>query len=102
MVETADFAAPGAPCVRKRGISRTTHEHRERTLALTLYYSPRTRATRVAFLLEELGVPYERVVIDLGKGENKTYRLMKAPVSLWRAVGEPDIPPSVITPPEGF
>lgn len=41
-------------------------------MSLTLYYSPRTRATRVAFLLEELGVPYERVALDLGKGENKT------------------------------
>jgi hypothetical protein len=38
----------------------------------------------------------------VGKGENQTYRLMKAPGSLWRAVGEPDIPPSVITPPPGF
>ena len=38
----------------------------------------------------------------VGKGERKTYRLMKAPGSLWRAVGQPDIPPSVITPPKGF
>jgi hypothetical protein len=38
----------------------------------------------------------------VGKGERKTYRLMKAPGSLWRAVGQPDIPPSVITPPDGF
>ncbi len=41
-------------------------------MAIKLYYSPHTRATRVAFLLEELGVPYERVVLDRSKGENKT------------------------------
>lgn len=35
-------------------------------------------------------------------GRNPDYRLMKAPGSLWRAVGQPDIPPSVVTPPEGF
>lgn len=45
-------------------------------MALTLYYSPRTRATRAAFLLEELGVPYERVIVDIGKGENKTPEYM--------------------------
>ncbi len=41
-------------------------------VSLTLYYSPNTRATRVAFMLEELGVPYERVVLDFAKGEHKT------------------------------
>lgn len=30
------------------------------------------------------------------------YVLAKAPGSLWRAVGKPDVPPSVITPPKGF
>lgn len=30
------------------------------------------------------------------------YVLAKAPGSLWRAVGKPDVPPSVITPPPGF
>ena len=30
------------------------------------------------------------------------YVLAKAPGSLWRAVGKPDIPPTVITPPPGF
>lgn len=30
------------------------------------------------------------------------YILAKAPGSLWRAVGKPDVPPSVITPPKGF
>lgn len=35
-------------------------------------------------------------------GKRNAYRLMKAPGSLWRAVGQPDIPPSVISPPKGF
>ena len=30
------------------------------------------------------------------------YVLAKAPGSLWRAVGKPDVPPTVITPPPGF
>lgn len=38
---------------------------------IILYYAPGTRAGRVAFLLEELGVPYERKVLDLAAGENK-------------------------------
>lgn len=40
-------------------------------MPITLYYAPNTRATRVAFLLEELGVPYERRTLDLAAGENK-------------------------------
>lgn len=38
---------------------------------LKLYYAPRTRATRPRWLLEELGVPYELVTLDLAKGEHK-------------------------------
>ncbi len=41
-------------------------------MALTLYYSEGTRAARVAFLLEELGVDWKRVVLDLSRKENKT------------------------------
>jgi glutathione S-transferase len=41
-------------------------------VSITLYYAPFTRSMRVAFLLEELGVPYTRVVLDRSKGENKT------------------------------
>jgi len=40
-------------------------------VAITLYYAPRTRAARVAFLLEELGIPYDRKVLDLAAGDNK-------------------------------
>lgn len=32
---------------------------------MKLYWCPRTRAFRIAWLLEELGQPYERVVIDV-------------------------------------
>jgi glutathione S-transferase len=41
-------------------------------MATTLYYAPTTRAARVAFLLEEIGVPYERQTVDRAAGENKT------------------------------
>jgi hypothetical protein len=35
-------------------------------------------------------------------GRRGAYVLAKAPSSLWRAVGKPDVPPYVITPPPGF
>jgi len=38
---------------------------------IKLYYAPRTRSTRPRWLLEELGVPYELVRLDLGKGDHK-------------------------------
>lgn len=39
---------------------------------LTLYYVPKTRATRARWMLEELGLPYELVRLDPAKGETKT------------------------------
>lgn len=39
---------------------------------IKLYFAPRTRSTRPRWLLEELGVPYELVRLDLSKGEHKT------------------------------
>lgn len=38
---------------------------------MKLYFAPKTRATRPRWLLEELGVPYELVSLDLQKGEHK-------------------------------
>ena len=39
---------------------------------MKLYFAPRTRSTRARWLLEELGVAYELVKLDLSKQENET------------------------------
>lgn len=39
---------------------------------MKLYFARRTRATRPRWLLEELGVPYEKINLELTKGEHKT------------------------------
>lgn len=41
-------------------------------MGLTLYYSPMSTATLTQVVLEELGVPYEKVKLDLSKGEAGT------------------------------
>ncbi len=38
---------------------------------MKLYWSPNTRSTRALWLLEEAGLPYERVKLDLAAGEHK-------------------------------
>jgi glutathione S-transferase len=40
-------------------------------MALKLTFAPFTRASRPRFLLEEMGVPYELVTLDLKAGEHK-------------------------------
>jgi glutathione S-transferase len=41
-------------------------------MTLKFYYAPLTRSFRVLWLLEEIGEPYERVHIDIRKGEQST------------------------------
>jgi glutathione S-transferase len=39
---------------------------------MKLYWAPRTRSLRALWVLEEAGVPYERVRLDLSAGEQKS------------------------------
>lgn len=39
---------------------------------MKLYYVPKTRAIRVAWMLEEVGATYETVKLDVSKGETRT------------------------------
>lgn len=41
------------------------------TKDITLFYAPRSRSLTAYFMLEELGVPYELKILNLGKGEHK-------------------------------
>lgn len=40
-------------------------------MSLKFYYSPMSSATRIHWALEELGVPYEKIKVDLAAGEQK-------------------------------
>lgn len=41
-------------------------------MTLKLYWAPRSRSFRILWLLEEIGAPYERVLVDIHKGEQST------------------------------
>jgi glutathione S-transferase len=41
-------------------------------LMMKLYWAPRTRSLRAVWVLEEVGVPYERVRLDISAGEQKS------------------------------
>ena len=40
-------------------------------MSITAYYAPQSSATRVLWALEELGLPYERVKLDLRAGDQR-------------------------------
>src|ERR1700712_5224133 len=46
-------------------------------MSMTFYYSPHSSASPVHWTLEELGVPYDKVQLDLKKGEHKTPEFRK-------------------------
>lgn len=46
-------------------------------MSLTFYYSPHSSASPVHWALEELGIPYEKVLIDIRAGENKKPEYLK-------------------------
>jgi glutathione S-transferase len=45
--------------------------------SITLYHAPRSRSFRALWFLEELGAPYERVELNLDKGEHKSPELLR-------------------------
>lgn len=48
----------------------------DRSPAVTLYFAPRSRASRALWLLEELGIAYELHVIDLSRNDQKDAEIL--------------------------
>ena len=46
-------------------------------MGIVFYYTPMSSATRVHWALEELGVPYDRVKVDLSSGEQRKPEFLK-------------------------
>ena len=46
-------------------------------MSIKLHYAPKTRSTRPRWLLEELGLPYDLVRINLGEKQHKSAEYMK-------------------------
>jgi len=44
---------------------------------LTLYYAPKTRSIRALWMLEEVGQPYERKLVDIRSGKGRTSEYLK-------------------------
>lgn len=46
-------------------------------MSIQFYYAPMSSSMRVHWALEELGVPYEKIRVDLSKGEHKKPEFLK-------------------------
>jgi glutathione S-transferase len=44
---------------------------RAQEVAMKLYWAPQSRSIRALWMLEEAGLPYERVLVDIRKGEQR-------------------------------
>lgn len=44
---------------------------------LTLYYAPKSRSIRALWMLEEIGCPYERSLVDIRTGKGRTPEYLK-------------------------
>jgi glutathione S-transferase len=58
---------------------------------MKLYFAPRTRSTRPRWMLEELGVPYELVTVDLKADENRADYLLVHPLGQVPALVDGDV-----------
>jgi glutathione S-transferase len=67
------LASDGEICVgNPRALGRRSTIIKETIMAIKLYSWPRSSGTRVAWSLEELGLPYEYVELDAKKLEHRT------------------------------
>jgi glutathione S-transferase len=48
------------------------HPRETQAMSIKLHFAPGTRATRIAFLLEELGIPWEKLPVDIAQRQHKT------------------------------
>lgn len=59
---------------------------------VVFYFNPRSRAQMAHWMLEEVGAPYKKVLVDFQKGEHKTPEFLslnpmgKLPTITWRGV----------------
>ena len=66
---------------------------------MKLYFAPKTRATRPRWMLEELGVPYELVTVDLEAKENRRPEYLRVhPLGQVPALVDGDVPSSSPSP----
>jgi GSH-dependent disulfide-bond oxidoreductase len=77
-----------------RPISRTaTKSKSKKTRPIALYYWPTPNGWKITIMLEECGLPYEIVPVNIGKGEQFTPGFLKiAPNNRMPAIVDPDGP----------
>jgi glutathione S-transferase len=59
------------------GVDYYREAHEEVVMGIVFYYAPMSSSTRVHWALEELELPYEKVKVDLGAGEQRQPDFLK-------------------------